>query len=535
MLKAVIIDDEIIVRIGLMSCIKWEDYGYEVIGAYETAAEAIQSLDKSQPDIVFTDIKMPGMNGLELVEYLHNNYPKIKIVVLSCLNEVDYVKRAMKLGADDYILKLSLTPQILGELLEGMKKSILDIQAAQREKPISFEHNTFEREQAYRMLVSKGTFPEQRKNLLLRLGYRQDREGSYLVCCCLADDFKNASVRSNLSDGYLVKFALLNILHEFLDKYPFAEAISISENECLIIIRFLPKSNISSEIASYVYRLNDALKTHLNLTVSLGVPKSFSEIDQLPAQYEKAQSLAALRFFYGRQAMITEKMANQSGSRQPDKNLPQILQGAIDSQDRERAAQNIGDWFHKIREQREYLLPQAVKTEVVRAWVFVSGYSTPEGDWEEGLEEDDYFSLFWDAETLEQLQRELVGAVLGLIDLIAENKNSHPSIVQFKRYLTEHINENLTLSQAAAICCLSKTYFCTLFKKETGENFTNYFGRLKMEKARQLLLTENIKVYEAANAVGISDMSYFNKLFRKHFGFSPSQVKSKRKSKDDTN
>lgn len=535
MFRVLIVDDEIIVRIGLISCIKWEDHGYEIVGACESAEEAVEKLEKAKPDIVFTDIKMGEMDGLQLVQHIRQHYPHTKIIVLSCLNEIDYVKKAIKMGAEDYILKLSLTAETLVTLLEDMKERIQNENRSDEAVSGYARGVAFEREQAYQMLISDGAFPEQRKKLLEKLGYSENREGNYLVCCCLVDDYANAAVRNHLSDAYLMKFALLNVLHEFLGKYPFAEAVSIAENECLIVIRFMPETQIAVEIDAYAHRLNDALKTHLNLTVSLGVADSFLQPEQIPQRYEKARNLAALRFFYGTQALITEKTAMFSGTRIPNKNLPKLLKATIEAQD-VTALESIQLWFDGIEKEKQFLLPQAVKAAVVEAWVALADYSfsdTVEASKDDDVE-DDYFSAFWNAETLDKLQKILLQAITGLIQVITESKNSHPAIAQLKRYLVEHIGESVSLSQAAAHCCLSKTYFCTLFKKETGENFVDYFSHLKMDQARRLLLTENIRVYEAGNAVGITDMSYFNKLFRKYFGVSPSHLKSSCQPEDDT-
>ena len=89
MLKVVIVDDELIVRVGFRSCIRWEDYGCEIAATCESAEDAIAFFKKEIPDIVFTDIMMPGMDGIALTEYIRNHYPRVKIVVLSCVNEID--------------------------------------------------------------------------------------------------------------------------------------------------------------------------------------------------------------------------------------------------------------------------------------------------------------------------------------------------------------------------------------------------------------------------------------------------------------
>ena len=86
MLKVMIVDDEFIVRVGFKSSVEWEKYGCQVIAACGSGKEAIEIFSKELPDIVFTDIMMPEMDGIELVEYTKTRYPWIRVVVLSCLN-----------------------------------------------------------------------------------------------------------------------------------------------------------------------------------------------------------------------------------------------------------------------------------------------------------------------------------------------------------------------------------------------------------------------------------------------------------------
>ena len=111
MLKVMIVDDEIIVRVGFQSCINWEAHGCQVVSTCESGGDAVEYMNRDVPDIVFTDIMMPGMDGIQLVKYISENHPDTKVVVLSCVDEIDYVKKAIKLGAEDYILSC-LLPRI---------------------------------------------------------------------------------------------------------------------------------------------------------------------------------------------------------------------------------------------------------------------------------------------------------------------------------------------------------------------------------------------------------------------------------------
>ena len=124
MYRALIVDDEDIIKIGLKTIIDWEQLGFEIVGTAEDGLEAIKKVEELSPDLIITDIIMPRMDGIELMEELKKRGFAGKIIVLSNYGEVDYVKRAMKLGAEDYILKVSYSKEEFAVLLKKGQKTV---------------------------------------------------------------------------------------------------------------------------------------------------------------------------------------------------------------------------------------------------------------------------------------------------------------------------------------------------------------------------------------------------------------------------
>jgi len=115
--KVMLVDDEMLVRLGIKSLIEWEAHGFQFMGDAPDGAKALELMEDGPPDILLTDIVMPNMNGIELIEAVRRRYPDTLIIVLSSHNEYDYVRKAMKLGVEDYLLKTSLRPEELLGLL----------------------------------------------------------------------------------------------------------------------------------------------------------------------------------------------------------------------------------------------------------------------------------------------------------------------------------------------------------------------------------------------------------------------------------
>ena len=109
MIKLLIVDDEPLVRSGLLNSIKWKEYRFNVIGAASNGVEATQLIEKNRPDVVLTDIRMPGMDGLELAEWIRERFPNIFIIFLTGYSEFEYARAALKLEAVDYLLEPTIS------------------------------------------------------------------------------------------------------------------------------------------------------------------------------------------------------------------------------------------------------------------------------------------------------------------------------------------------------------------------------------------------------------------------------------------
>lgn len=134
-MRVLIVDDELLVRVGLKTIIPWEENGFQLVGEASNGSEAWAMLEETPCDIVLTDIRMPEWNGLELIEKIRRRWPQTKCVILSSYNDFEYVRKALQLGAVDYILKLAMDPEEMLAKLNQLKEQIA------REKVKTHESN----------------------------------------------------------------------------------------------------------------------------------------------------------------------------------------------------------------------------------------------------------------------------------------------------------------------------------------------------------------------------------------------------------
>lgn len=522
MLKVMIVDDEMIVRIGIQSCINWEEHGCQVIFTCESGEEAIAAFERQVPDIVFTDIMMPEMDGIQLVEYIRSHYPKTKVIVLSCVNEIDYVKRAIKLGAEDYILKLSFTRDTMAELIERLRETIEKEQKEVGNQVFEMEVRAFNREENFRMLLSNTVDPLQKEQLLDRLGYLYDPFVSYLPCCLLADHMRTKQETED-ADSYIRRYGLLNIIREYFETLPEHDLAFIGEGEILALFILKKQERAEEQLPVIFARLNHALKTHLNLTMSMGEGTRVSRLE-IPEAYEKARRAAALRFFDGEGSF--HKTSQEEGVViEGKREVCRKLQEAVFKQDITEAFRLTEEWFAELCTWKSFGQIKVIRRQIVETWIYLSGYTLPDGETAGNWDDPGDTEKFWNAETLDEMKWYFKEGLQILIEYIQASKNRNPEIVEFLHYLNEHVDENISLERAAQHCALGKSQFCILFKKATGDTFINYFNGLKMRKAFALLSRGNIQVQEVADRLGLKDISYFSRLFKKYYNISPSDVK----------
>ena len=521
MLKVVIVDDEIIVRVGFQSCINWEEYGCEVVSTCESARSAIEFFERQEPDLVFTDIMMPDMDGIQLVEHIRAHYPRTKVVVLSCINEIEYVKKAIKLGAEDYILKLSVTRDTMIDLVTRLKETIKEEREKEGGKEKAKELQSFNREDDYRLLLSGTAGLNDCVRLMDRLGYTAD--AFYCAGCLLIDHLKTAMDGED-SESYTRRSGLLNIIREYFGKSLRFDLAFINESEIMVIFTLNDSERLKDFIPDRLELLNHALKTHLNLTLSMGLGDQFNNRNGIPLSYQQAKKMAHLRFFDGAASFHTgyiEKKALYVTRRK----VQRKIQEAVFKQDSQEVSQLTDEWFGGMAASRSFEQIETIRRSVMETWIFVSGYTLKETDDEPEYDDSGYMADFWSAETIWDLKQCFQMALQTILNYFQSNKTVNPEIMSLLHYLETHVDENITLEEAAGRCALGKSQFCLLFKKAAGETFINYFNGLKMKKAFALLSSGNVQVREAADRIGIRDISYFSRLFKRYYNMSPSDLK----------
>lgn len=513
MYKVLIVDDEPLVALGIKASLDWEKTDFVISGEAESGKEALALVPVIQPDIVLTDIKMPDMDGIALLAELQKLYPKVRVIMLSCLNEGEIVRQALKMGAVDYILKLSLKPGKILEILNSVKNEIEEAAAADRKK----EYLEGVLKSNHR-LVGSYLFQQLVLNELELSELRQTAEEFHVDVgfdsVVLAYLKKPAGMTEN-GDG--VKTLLESVFDEIGRYYYFEYSVGI------VVVMDGGKNPDIREIRDSLRRLMLQKCVPLSLGIS-NVSIGFASLRSQAFQAKEANKHA---FYYqGSEVYIYQEVGEL-----PDKPyhqscdiLPQLIKTLMSGE-----SVNFDQYVKPLMElvlTDPHQPHQACN--LFRRFCYELLHSV-EYFYNTELEElngDEYFGNWAEVDNIFELVSWAEAFISQLEEIICNGYLSHSrsEVVKARQYVKEHLDQNITLDHVAEYVSLSRSHFSTLFKQEQKESFTHYVNREKMEYAQKLLLTKRLHVYEAAKSVGIDNENYFSKLFKKIIGVSPSTL-----------
>lgn len=536
MIGVVIVDDEILIRVGIKSCLVWEEHGFEIVGQAANGLKALEVIETTHPDIILTDIKMPKMDGLELISEVRKRFPGIKIIVLSCHNEIDYVKKAMKLGAEDYILKLSLEPENLLEVLTKVKQQLQDEGKQDKTKQNIFkesrENQYVIKKDLYSKLISGSIPPEDFAGALSSLGISV-QTGSYIVLCCGIDDYSRAPALSKMDDQYLFRFSFLNILEESLSSISDYDIAEVENGEYIILLKLCGASDelySKDSVSCCLKKIGSSIKKYLNISISFGIDLLPVEYLYIRDAYTRAGTAMRQRFYLGRESILFYDETNLPVNEDLLFNYTneKSLLEKLDDFDESGVKGIIRHFFDEISESQTYV-PEKVREvslDIFHSLMkFIKKFDARATFISANFNVHPLDELI-NSETIYDIVRYFNEFTDKLFEFIYNQQleTKRPEIIKLQKYISENIHENITLDKASKISNISKCYLSSLFKKETGEVFVNYVNKTKMEAARRLIQENGLKSCEAAKSVGINDDSYFSKLFKKYMGVNPSKI-----------
>lgn len=539
MLKLLIVEDEMLVRLGLKTTVDWNSLGFEIVGEAEDGEMALNMAKELRPDLVITDISMPRMDGLELIKALKKELPAAKVLVLSCHKDYEYVREAMQnYGALDYLLKIKLKPEELKEVMLRAKETI------ETEKRNAGEYLDL------RWQVNSNAYDLKGKPLndLLNAGssisadildrlklMKINMEDSLCIpICFLLDDYRKVCLYQNrINETRLLNFSVLNICSEVIEGSGAAgEVFHRKDSEFGIILMFPKADRVKAESkALYIVRqLLSNYKMFLNVSASFGIGLEFEGAPGFKRAYEAALNAACERFYRGKGGIYkASESIEYSGKFYFNADRERTLRMILEERNENGTWQALNEMLLGMMNERA-AAPLPVMEELMEVLnIFSSNIRKYGSNLKEIKDANGYepYDSMAGCETMQEVSSwfaEFVKRYFAFLDSLNAAKYSN-EVNRALEYIEGHFSEDIGLREMAGFLHLNESYFSYIFKKETGINFTDYLNDIRIEKAKEYLRMPGMAVSEVWEKAGYSSMSYFSRVFKQITAMGPAEYK----------
>ncbi|MCX7748578.1 MAG: response regulator [Clostridia bacterium] len=537
MYKILIVDDDKIIRAGLKVIIESNYDDCEAIIQAANGRIALEILQSDAIDIMITDVRMPVMDGVELIKKVRECSLNVKSIVLSGFDEYKYVRETLKNGACDYLLK----PIQNEELLKTLDKVKAEIKSERQMK---------EQLDSYHWKLNK-SLPVLKENFLVNLiktgsiqvetFLEKQRElgipdiGSYTMVLISIDDLYKIKMSISANEDA----SALNMLKYITDSVFSSEGheetiISIiCENRILLMIYTLEEysSRLHENVIKCLDKVKEKIMHEINFTVSMGVSEVNNYINNAHIAYKQAKLALEKRFYMGKNNIITynpDVCCYSSAGLGQFKDKMDDLIISVDlgkTSEVKKKSEVIFDEIMKMN-----LSPDLFRDLLIKLVHIADSVSQEFSNASLGYPSEEFDIVFYIEEinTAAELKKYFADMFVELTERInTERAERSIKIIEIaKEYIRKHYKEDISLKSVADYVHLNPNYFSELFKKQEGKNFMDFIIETKVNEAKRLLCDPSIKVYEVGHLVGYEEPASFNRAFKKLIGVSPSQYRN---------
>jgi two-component system response regulator YesN len=503
MIRLIIVDDEERIRLGLAKMIEnKQDSELQVAGSFANGKEALEAISHTEVDILMTDIKMPQMNGLELIETVYKQNPNLKCVILSGFSDFQYARTAMRFGVLDYLLK----PIDKGELYAAIDKLKLTVQKTRQEEQE-------QRQMVFTQLLTQPLSEAQVQVMFTELTNKEKDTQTYRLITAKIKPF----IPGNLLNS------ILTDLNKHIVVYS-----PLGLNQLVMVVK-----GLNNPIA-YKEWTGELLKRLSKYgAVSMGASPPFQGWQELIVSCERSVKAAyygvysqETHRFYQYEDIEVNAVSKKAIYDLIEKKLSQELQVL----DVDKIKETLKSVFAAIKLSRPDLSDIA---DICNTMVYVSKKEVSEfapisqqawGD------DGNWLELFQNCIQWSEIEQIIESKMTQVLEQVKSTrmKQGNWVIEKVKEMIEASFQDDMELTRLAEAVFLTPSYLSKLFKAETGVTITEYLIDIRIQKAKDLLKGQmELKTYEVGERIGYSDPAYFNKIFKKTTGLTPKEFRDK--------
>jgi two-component system, response regulator YesN len=526
-LSCLILDDEHLLRELLKRSIKWDFHNMELLSEASSAMEAIDQVEQYQPNLIFVDICMPIMDGIEFSTIILKRYPHIKIIILTGHDSFDYARQSLKIGVSDFLLKPTNSSEI-NITLDKVCREIRDDKKRLKEhkmlKKQLDDNLPLLKERFLADLVSGTLSPDEVKNksCYYHINFHSDQFQVSLLEPSIKE--KKGSEEENL----FLQFQCI----EYIKCYFYRQndiLVFIGNRNKIVLIN----SNSDFFQSDYYESIKENLINSFNCSISMGVGTEKKGIDSISRSYDEAFTALNYKVIEGKNNVISFSDIN--------------LRKQLNCKDLSNSLNEFTFYLNAgISDKSILILSEILEEKCTMAIPDLSYLQIPsvnilsrilntvrEQDIEMklfALSLTELYNRVFIIETLPEMIKYLSELILTVANTINKTNSQKTGklISDVKKYLREeYLNHDLSQNLVAEKFFVNSSYLSRKFKKETGQSFVDYLSKIRLKRAIVLLQETDKRNYEISEEIGIADPHYFSIFFKKYMNMSISEYRKK--------
>lgn len=534
MLKVFLAEDEFIIREGIKNNIDWQAHGYEFCGEASDGELAFPLIQKTRPDILITDIKMPFVDGLALSRLVKKELPETEIIILSGYEEFDYAKEAIQIGVARYLLK-PINGETLLQEIDSVAEIIL---GKQKEKEIR---------EKYQKEMEENSLRDQ-----------MDLFQHLVTGDCSMEELLSVAGKLDLkimAPWYSIVLLKIQSMKHDYEEYSGSivvvdeRIVKLAEPEHVLIFdralegrAFLFKADSEEELLAYQKEylgdVKEVLSGYANLRYFGGIGTPVNRLREIPASFEDASHAFAHRYLVAESCILDSRLLMQEGAVEQEDfrisavNLEQIdrtkMQEFLRTGDLDEVVYFVDEFFGKLD-------GGAMKSRIFRQYITMDAYfSIVDFLKGLGLQKDEIEAPDQDSSILqdEKNAMEYIVRIMDKALVLRERKASsrYEDVVSEVIHYIEnnYAQEELSLNLLASHVNFSPNHLSMIFSQQTGQTLIRYLTDYRMNRAKELLRCSSKKSSVISMEVGYKDPHYFSYLFKKTQGMTPTQYRGGR-------
>ncbi|WP_105616639.1 response regulator transcription factor [Vallitalea okinawensis] len=513
-MKLMIVDDNKMFRYAFMQTLDWKEQGIQLIFEAMNGLHALELLEDQVVDIVVTDMSMPEMDGVELIKVIKEKYPTIKILALSNFDDFTFVKEALKLGAEDYLLKHEMTPTTLLEAIEECKKLV--ISDSSHKESVNMQHKYLEIDSfTGKMLHGQLGVEEMQIGLYMYTTHKYIKNVILITIELIGSNHDQYTYREwlqkNINDNYLIlKANITKTTHAIILNYHHVSS----------------EQKIMSHMREFVNRLSTASKT-VDFETTIAVSGIGRGLKSIPILYAQVQLTRDAMIYSNRSVLFYDpSMRTLADISEPSSLIGNMVYQESMMKDQPNFIQEISKIFNKIKDNPiDRLSLDKVMFEMSTIILRLAK-----------IHDVNIFDVIGDNKNLYSLMCEkncikdkeaIMSQIIDQIYNKASNYNNilNTDVREIMKYVDENYCSDLNLASIAEVFSFNANYLSSLFKQETGMNMTDYIKTVRVRHAKAFILERKYKTYEIAKMSGFKNTSYFCTVFKEVTSMSPKEFK----------